>query len=73
MALLDRLYELPRENGKITIGGVDIREMDLAYLRKNTGIVLQEPSSSPRPFGRALPTAPLGRTWNLCATLPGWR
>ena len=43
MALLDRLYELPRENGKITIGGVDIREMDLAYLRKNTGIVLQEP------------------------------
>ena len=43
MALLDRLYELPRENGKITIGGVDIRDIDLPYLRKNIGIVLQEP------------------------------
>ena len=43
MYLLDRLYELPRENGKITIGGVDIREIDLSYLRKNIGIVLQEP------------------------------
>ena len=43
MYLLDRLYELPRENGTITIGGVDIRNMDLSYLRKNIGIVLQEP------------------------------
>ena len=43
VALLDRLYELPRENGQITIGGVDIREIDLSYLRKNIGVVLQEP------------------------------
>ena len=43
MALLDRLYELPRENGSITIGGMDIRNIDLSYLRKNIGIVLQEP------------------------------
>ena len=43
MYLLDRLYQLPKENGKITIGGVDIRDMDLSYLRKNIGIVLQEP------------------------------
>lgn len=43
MYLLDRLYELPRENGSITIGGVDIRDMSLDYLRKNIGIVLQEP------------------------------
>ena len=43
MALLDRLYELPRENGSITIGGMDIRNVDLSYLRKNIGIVLQEP------------------------------
>ena len=43
MYLLDRLYELPHENGTITIGGVDIRDMDLSYLRKNIGIVLQEP------------------------------
>ena len=40
---MDRLYELPHENGTITIGGVDIRDMDLSYLRKNIGIVLQEP------------------------------
>ncbi len=43
MYLLDRLYELPRENGSITIGGVDIRDMRLEDLRSKIGIVLQEP------------------------------
>lgn len=43
MYLLDRLYELPEGQGSITIGGVDIRKMDIAHLRKNVGIVLQEP------------------------------
>jgi ABC-type multidrug transport system, ATPase and permease components len=43
MYLLDRLYELPPENGKITISGVDIREIELHHLRENIGIVLQEP------------------------------
>jgi len=43
MYLLDRLYELPEQEGKITIGGVDIRQIELAHLRKNIGIVLQEP------------------------------
>ncbi len=43
MYLLDRLYELPRENGSITIGGTDIRDLSLDDLRKNIGIVLQEP------------------------------
>ncbi len=43
MYLLDRLYELPRENGSITIGGVDIRDMKLESLRSKIGIVLQEP------------------------------
>lgn len=43
MYLLDRLYELPEGQGSITIGGVDIRKMDIAHLRKNIGIVLQEP------------------------------
>ncbi len=43
MYLLDRLYELPRENGSITIGGVDIRDMKLEDLRRKIGIVLQEP------------------------------
>lgn len=43
--LLDRLYELPADGsgGKITIGGVDIAEIRAAHLRRNIGIVLQEP------------------------------
>ena len=43
MLLLDRLYDLPPESGKITIGGVDIADMQMDYLRRNIGIVLQEP------------------------------
>ncbi len=43
MALLDRLYELPKENGIITIGGVNIQDIRLSHLRRNIGIVLQEP------------------------------
>ncbi len=43
MYLLDRLYELPRENGSILIGGTDIRDLHLDDLRSNIGIVLQEP------------------------------
>ncbi len=43
MLLLDRLYDLPKENGRITIGGVDIADMSREHLRKNIGIVLQEP------------------------------
>ncbi len=41
--LLDRLYTLPENNGKITIGGVDIANMKASYLRSNIGMVLQEP------------------------------
>ncbi|MBQ1234127.1 MAG: ABC transporter ATP-binding protein [Oscillospiraceae bacterium] len=41
--LLNRLYELPPDCGKITIGGVDIRDIDREHLRKNIGLVLQEP------------------------------
>ncbi len=41
--LLDRLYELPEGAGTITIGGVDIRNISLAHLRRHIGIVLQEP------------------------------
>lgn len=42
-ALLDMLYTLPRDCGSIEIGGVDIRDINRAYLRRNIGIVLQEP------------------------------
>ena len=43
MYLLDRLYPLPENGGRITIGGTDIRKIRLAHLRRNIGIVLQEP------------------------------
>ena len=43
MSLLVRLYELEPDKGRITIGGVDIREMKRSHLRKNVGMVLQEP------------------------------
>ena len=41
MYLLQRLYT--PTSGKITIGGVDIRNIALSHLRGNIGIVLQEP------------------------------
>ena len=43
MYLLDRLYPLPPENGRITIGGTDVAEIRLDHLRRGIGIVLQEP------------------------------
>lgn len=43
MLLLDRLYDLPEGSGRITIGGVDIAKMKREHLRRNIGIVLQEP------------------------------
>ncbi len=43
MYLLDRLYELPRDHGEITIGGRDIRDIPLKDLRNSISIVLQEP------------------------------
>ncbi len=41
--LLNRLYDLPEDGGRITIGGVDLRDIDRDYLRRNVGVVLQEP------------------------------
>ena len=43
MLLLDKLYDLEDKTSKITIGGVDIRDIKTSYLRDNIGIVLQEP------------------------------
>ena len=49
MHLLNRLYDLDEGqdgchgSGRITIGGVDIAKIKRSYLRKNVGIVLQEP------------------------------
>ena len=43
MYLLDRLYDLPADQGRITIGDVDIADMKAAWVREHIGIVLQEP------------------------------
>ena len=43
MALLNKLYLLPEGGGRISIGGVDIRDIDTDYLRRGIGMVLQEP------------------------------
>ena len=43
MYLMDKLYELPEEKGKIFIGDTDIADIKTSHLRKNIGFVLQEP------------------------------
>lgn len=43
MLLLDRLYPLSEGGGTISIGGVDIRDIERGYLRRSVGMVLQEP------------------------------
>lgn len=50
-ALLDRLYDLGDGQGSITIGGVDIRDIRQDYLRRNIGLVLQEPFLFSRTIG----------------------
>ena len=57
--LLDRLYDLPEGGGSISIGGVDIRQMERSSLRRNVGLVLQEPFLFSRTVGE-----------NICATRP---
>ena len=41
--LLDRLYDLGEGQGRITIGGTDIRDISREELRRQIGLVLQEP------------------------------
>ncbi|MEA4919842.1 MAG: ABC transporter ATP-binding protein [Clostridiaceae bacterium] len=41
--LIDRLYDLPQDSGTIKIDGIDTRNIKRSHLRKNVGIVLQEP------------------------------
>ena len=43
MALLDKLYSVEPDKGRITIGGVDIADIRTEHLRRNIGMVLQEP------------------------------
>ena len=41
--LMSKLYELEPGRGRISIGGVDLREIDTAWLRSHMSVVLQEP------------------------------
>ena len=43
MLLLDKLYLLDENSGRITIGGTDIKKIRTKHLRSNIGMVLQEP------------------------------
>ena len=43
MYLLDRLYNIKPDEGRITVGGVDIADIRMEWIRKNVGMVLQEP------------------------------
>ena len=51
MHLLDKLYPLEDDCGRITIGGTDIRKIKTDHLRRNIGIVLQEPYLFSRTIG----------------------
>lgn len=51
MYLMNRLYDLPAENGKITIGGVDVADMKGEWVRSHIGMVLQEPFLFSRTIG----------------------
>ena len=41
--LLNRLYELAPDGGEISVGGVPIQKLERSELRRNVGLVLQEP------------------------------
>lgn len=58
--LLTRLYELPEESGSISIGGVDIRDITLPHLRRNVGLVLQEPFLFSKTIGENIAIASPG-------------
>lgn len=64
--LLDRLYDLGEGQGKITIGGRDIRTIRRDCLRRQIGLVLQEPFLFSKTIGENIAaTAPEASTEEL--------
>lgn len=61
MHLVNRLYELPPEGGSIRIDGVDVRRIRRSYLRRNVGMVLQEPFLFSRSIRQNLAIAARGK------------
>lgn len=58
--LLNRLYELKDGDGNVMVGGRNVKEIPLEWLRKNVGMVLQEPFLYSRTIGE-----------NIAASVPG--
>lgn len=51
VSLLDRLYDLKEGEGRITVGGTDLRKIRRSWLRSGIGMVLQEPYLFSRTLG----------------------
>ncbi len=51
MYLMNRLYDVEEGCGRVTIGGVDVRDIKASHLRKNIGMCLQEPFLFSRTIG----------------------
>lgn len=49
--LINRLYELEEGQGEVLLGGKNVQDIPLEWLRKNIGIVLQEPFLYSRTIG----------------------
>lgn len=49
--LLDKMYDLEPGNGTITINGIDVKNIKSDWLRKNVGMILQEPFLFSRTIG----------------------
>ena len=74
MALLDRLYQLPRGPGRHHHRrGGHPGHPALPPAKEHRASCCRSPSSSPRPSGRASPTAPPERTWRPCGATLSWR
>ncbi len=43
MYLMDRLYDIPEGSGRILVGDVDLSDIKASHVRRNIGLVLQEP------------------------------
>ncbi len=69
--LLDRLYDLPEGQGQITVGGVPLTAFTRSSLRRQIGLVLQEPflfsQTIAQNIAAARPAAPLAEIRRVAA------
>ncbi|MCD8124801.1 MAG: ABC transporter ATP-binding protein/permease [Lachnospiraceae bacterium] len=65
MHLLNRLYDA--DEGRITVDGVDVRDMSLPWLRAHIGMVLQEPYLFSRTVGENIAMAAEAGEEEICS------